>query len=251
MNEIKNLPQIIILYGPVACGKGTQSQILKQKLPNYTHLETGGSLREFVHLHIGHYYKPEITPDPNSTQEDIAIATSIKQNLVNMDPVPAQNLRYVLDKKIEKLLESGQNLIVDGVGRTKEESKWFAGLLASKNLSVAIFHLHLSELNTINRSTHRFYAPDNKNPFPTYDSAKANCPIGQKPYQRPEDQDVDGISKRYHQMYGDNWASMLSIYQKAVRCDLLTIDAGQTITEVTAEILAYLEFYYGTGLGNL
>jgi adenylate kinase family enzyme len=248
---MNQLPQIIILYGPVACGKGTQSQILKEKLPNYTHLETGGSLREFVALHIGKYNESRDNINPTSSSQDVAIAKSIKQNLACMDPVPAINLRYVLEKKINLLLESGANLIVDGVGRTKEESEWFAGLLASKKVSLAIFHLHLSELNTINRSTHRFYSPSNKNPFPSYDAAKANCKEGEKPYQRVEDQDIEGISKRYNLMYGGNWAKMLAIYQKALRCSLLTVDANQSIEAVTNDILFYIDLYYGVKVTNL
>jgi len=54
------MPQVIILYGPPAAGKGTQADFLKQNLPDYFHLDFGTALRSFVASELGNYFDPKV-----------------------------------------------------------------------------------------------------------------------------------------------------------------------------------------------
>lgn len=86
------MPQVIILYGPPASGKGTQADFLKKILPDYFHLDFGTALRSFVAENLGNYFDPIVNAQ---------IAKDIQS--------PA--LQQILDKvNVQKIQKSEQKM---------------------------------------------------------------------------------------------------------------------------------------------
>ena len=86
------MPQVIILYGPPASGKGTQADFLKKILPDYFHLDFGTALRSFVAENLGNYFDPIVN-------------AQIAKDIQN----PA--LQQILDKaNIQKIKKSEQKM---------------------------------------------------------------------------------------------------------------------------------------------
>jgi len=242
---MSNLPQVIILYGPPAAGKGTQALKLKQLLPDYYHLDFGTELRNFVNENIGDYSGVSEEKITVSSDEEITMrARRIRDMMKNYMPVETPDLRFVVEKRINDTIVAGQKMLIEGPGRKIEEAKWLSEFFAKKGLSVAIFHLHLELEEVVKRSTTRYYIPDSKQPYPSYQLAKKDCKDDQEPFQRPEDTDSEGISKRYKLLYSGNFAQIISVYQLQAKSLVLTLDASKAITEVTNDINTYLKEFF-------
>jgi adenylate kinase family enzyme len=239
------LPQIIILYGPPASGKGTQSHILKQKLPDYYHLDFGSELRQFVKENIGEFHQDEEVINPKASPENLEVARRIKNLMKNSSPVETRDLRFVIESAINECVAKGQGMIIEGPGRLVEEAKWLSGFLGQKNVETVIYHLYISLDEVLQRSSTRYYLPSTKKPFKSFEAAKLEAKDGEEPYQRPEDKDPEGTKKRYKELYSDNFAKIISIYQLQAKSLVFTIDASDTVENISQKFVDYLEVFYG------
>ena len=239
-----NLPQIIILYGPPASGKGTQSHILKEKLKDYYHLDFGSELRQFVKDHIGEFHLENQTINPDSSKENLEVAKRIKDRMSKSLPVETPDLRFVIESAINECVEKGQGMIIEGPGRLVEEAKWLSGFLGEKEVKTVIFHLYISLDEVLQRSKGRYYLPSTKKPFKSLEEAKKEAVGGEEPYQRPEDKDVEGTRQRYRLLYSDNFAKIISIYQLQAKSLVFTVDARETVEEVSQTFLNYFKVFF-------
>jgi len=238
-------PQIVILYGPPAAGKGTQAHFLKSKLKDYYHLDFGSELRNFVKENIGDFHLENEILNPTSSEENLIIARRIKKLMKESLPVETPDLRYVIESKINNCVEKEQGMIIEGPGRLVEEARWLSGFLGKKEVSVIIFHLYISLEEVLLRAKTRYYIPSTKKPFKSYKEALKECKEGEKPYRRPEDEDSQGTKQRYKLLYSDHFAKIISIYQLKAKSQVFTIDASQPINQVSEDFLAYFERFFG------
>ncbi len=242
---LQPLPQVIILYGPPAAGKGTQAQFLKKLLPDYYHLDFGTELRKFVAQHLGDYHLAEESVNSDSSVELIAIARSLKFCLKNNLPAKSEDLRFVVEKAFVDNIQEGRGMLVEGPGRLVEEAEWLAGFFDEKEVSVVIFHLHLDLEEVTKRSRSRYYIPSSKKSFISFEAAKDQAQAGEEPYQRPEDLNIEGITQRYRLLYSEKYAKIISIYQLKAKSLVLTVDASEPIEEVSQDLLVYLDKFFG------
>jgi predicted house-cleaning noncanonical NTP pyrophosphatase (MazG superfamily)/adenylate kinase family enzyme len=196
LQNLQNLPKVIIIHGPNAVGKGTVGIRLNNQLLNYHHLDAGTELREFVLLHIGDFALSEETVNLYSDQKDINIARDIKEKLVNSEPVKTHDFNYVVYSKMQAVIKSGQGLLLEGPGRLIPEAIDMSDFFATQKVSVAIFHIKASLQTVIDRSIGR---------------AKKLVEEGKIP--RPEDQDEVVIKKRYTFPYIQNLDQIIQIYK--------------------------------------
>jgi adenylate kinase family enzyme len=245
----KPLPQIIILYGPPAAGKGTQAHFLKDKLPDYYHLDFGSELRQFVKQHLGAFGQNE-TEQPNSTSspEELQVARRVRDLMLASKPVETADLRYVIESSIVDCLNRNQGMLIEGPGRLVEEAQWLSEFLAQKQAEVVIFHLYISLNEVLERSRNRYYLPSTKKPFTSYEEAIAAAQNGEEPYRRPEDDDEANIESRYRSLYADNFAQIISIYQLTAKAQIFNLDARQNISQVSHDILQYFQVFYNQEL---
>jgi adenylate kinase family enzyme len=234
MNKVCLLPHVIILYGPPLAGKGTQAAFLEKLLPDYIHLDFGTSLRDFVAKNI------------ESTDSDIQKrAFSIQTLMAKGSPVETPDLRFVVEKTITDAVKSGQKLLIEGPGRKIEEAIWLSEFFKSLNIDIAIFHLHIDLEVTIERSKWRWYGPNNTYPYIGFEAAKTQCKVGEEPYQRVEDKDPAINTKRYDEIYDDVYARIIQTYQLTGGAYVYTLDASDTIENVSKAIVGYLTNFYG------
>lgn len=244
------LPDVIILYGAPASGKGTQADNLKQYLHryNYTHFDFGGELRKFVTLHLGKYKdlsETEITSFPNPDNNlDITNAIEAGTKMLRGEVVAPDTVWYIMSKQIADALESGERLIVEGLGRTFEDARRFGKIAKSKKLKVCIFHLCITMQESVKRSVTRFYVNGHSKPYSSLKDALENCTNGEKPWQRPEDLDSNTVARRYNNMYAEIYAKVLSILQMDCKADLFIIDGRDSIEDDFKRIREYLLTFY-------
>jgi adenylate kinase family enzyme len=229
-----SLPQVIILYGPPLAGKGTQGAYLESTLPHYTHLDFGTELRDYVAKGL------EQTEDKDMFDRATRMSDLMNRGIA----VDTPDLRFVVEKRITDSITAGKKLLIEGPGRKIEEAQWLSNFFAQKELDVAIFHLHISLDEALRRSLTRWYQPNNALPFFTLEDATKACVIGEKPYQRPEDLDPAINTRRYSEIYLNNFAQVIQAYQLNCDCDVLTVDASVEIKKVSKTISAYLKEYY-------
>lgn len=240
-----HLPQIIILYGPPAAGKGTQAHYLQKILSDYYHLDFGTELRKFVALHLGSYNDELDTINSSSPENLVVIAKSLKSDMRNSLPAKTADLRFVVEQAFVDCISQGKGMLVEGPGRLIEEAEWLSTFFAAHLATVAIFHLHLDLQKVLDRSVNRYYLPSVKKPFSSFDDAQKSAVEDEKPFQRADDTDIDGITKRYKLLYSDQFAKIISIYQLIASSLVLTLDASQPVEDVTQEIIEYLKKFFG------
>ena len=229
----ESLPDIIIVYGPPLAGKGTQGAFLRRLLPEYFHLDFGTQLRAFVAEH--------------ETSEKRAYQTRalrLKKDMAAGKAVLTKDLRFVVEDSIMSALNNGQKLLIEGPGRLLEEARWLSKYIGSRELEVAIFHLHINLEETLRRAQRRWYCPGIDVPFIGYDKAKAQCGKG-KPYQRPEDTDPGINMRRYEALYHSQYAAILQEYQMNAGSTILTLDAKAEVGAVSKVVYRYLQLFYG------
>ncbi len=234
MQTFSQLPEIIILYGPPLAGKGTQAAFLEKLLPDYIHLDFGTAFREFVANHKN-----------NTNSELQQRAVRMETAMAAGSPIETDDLRFVVENTIVESVKSGKKLLIEGPGRKIEEARWLSAFFRELNINIAIFHLHIDLDVTIARSKLRWYAPNNTYPYIGFDAAKAVCTPGDEPYQRVEDKDPAINTKRYNEIYDDVYALIIQTYQLNGGAHVYTLDASDTIENVSTAITTYLSQFYG------
>lgn len=203
----------IVLLGPVGVGKGTQAQILSEKL-SYFHISTGRMIRlqmragtELGHRMQGYYDRGELVPDEEILQ------------LVSPN------------------LEPAGRWILDGFPRNIDQARILDRLLHEKSLELS--HVMVLEAPAAvladrlrgrchSKSTGRTYHLE-YNPPP---DPKLQMDPG--PFVRRSD-DTDAASRRQFEVYHSEADQLKAFYAEK---ELLTeIDGGRPINEVTRSIL--------------
>jgi adenylate kinase len=230
----KELPQIIILYGPAGSGKGTQSKILKEKIPSYYHLDFGTELRKFVKENLG-------SEDPSLQKK----AERIKEQMENGQPVDTPLLRFVVEDSIVKNVKQGKGMLIEGPGRKLEEAEWLSGFFSSHNMDSVIFHLHLNLDVILERLKNRWYLPSSPTPFKSLEEAQKHAKEGEDPYQREDDVNLEAVRHRYKVMYSDVFGKILKIYMIQGGSDIVPVNADQKVEEVHRDIMDILGGKFG------
>ncbi len=133
------MKKIIILMGVPGSGKGTQAKKLAQKY-NYGHISTGDLLRA-------------LDADPNGDVEDKKKLAEMKSGKLVSD-----ELIYKLAfKAMDKYLDAGQGVVLDGAIRNVEQAKKYQEYFVNKSLQseVVVLEIKLSDESSFNRLTKR------------------------------------------------------------------------------------------------
>jgi adenylate kinase family enzyme len=247
--NIDNLPDVIVLFGPPASGKGTQARMLADQLPTYEHMDLGGVLREFVNEKLGSYPdldEEELNKLKNSTDPEIKKALAIKEIMSKGLPVPTEDLWSIIGNRLTSILASGKKLILEGLGRRIADGKIFGQIATEHNLVVSVFHIYISPDEAVKRAKTRYYIPNSSFPYPSLELAQQACTDGQMPYQRADDKDPNIVLSRYKVLYTDIFAKVMSTIQIESRGNLFIVDGHDTVEDINKHIWKYLQVFYVT-----
>ncbi len=210
----------MVLFGPPGAGKGTQAQLLKQRL-SVCHISSGDLFRHHVRhrtplgLQASEYMnKGELVPD------DVTI--DIVLNAVMAVP-------------------DDDGFILDGFPRNSNQARQLEQALVgrSRNLDKVV-HIDVSEPELLRRLGGRFVCRDCQAPNAVSedeDFASKKCgQCGGELYQR--DDDNPEAVKRRIEVYYEETAAVLGFYRK--RGVLVDVPGDSGVNEVNKQVLAAL-----------
>ena len=203
----------IIFIAPPAAGKGTQSNMLKEKF-GYNHISTGDMLREAI----------------NSGSE---IGKEVK-NIIDKGELVSDDLIIKLVKDKLTSLE-GKPFILDGFPRTLNQAKSLDEILTDDYI---VIYLDLDESEAINRITGRLtcncgksYNVNIEELKPKVDGICDNC--GSILIKRDDD-NVESFKVRF-KTFLDNTDSILKYYEDKEK--LIKIDVNKDVQDIFKSIL--------------
>ena len=214
------MPAYIVLLGPPGAGKGTQAQIISEKL-GLPHISSGDIFRENLKsqtelgkLAKGFMDRGELVPD------DLTI-DMIRERLVRTD--------------------CAQGALLDGFPRTVAQAKALDGMLAEFNGKVnAVPYINVPESVLVERLTGRWTCRAEGHVFHEKFSPPKVAGVcdhdGSELYQRADD-NVETVTRRIR-VFLDQTQPLIEYYQQAG--SLLEVDGTQSIDKVGVDLLAGL-----------
>jgi adenylate kinase len=146
--------QVIILFGAPGAGKGTQSELLSDKMDLYL-FETSKILeREFSKAENLSENSPERFIDFDNQKFDILHEKDLWKKGILCDP---PFVTYLVTKEIKKLFDDGKNLVLSGSPRTLYEAEkvmpFVEDLYGKENIKTVL--IEISPDQTIYRNSNR------------------------------------------------------------------------------------------------
>ena len=203
----------IIFIAPPAAGKGTQSNMLKEKF-GYNHISTGDMLREAI----------------NSGSE---IGKEVK-NIIDKGELVSDDLIIKLVKDKLTRLE-GKPFILDGFPRTLNQAKSLDEILTDDYI---VIYLDLAESEAINRITGRLTCNCGKSYNVNIDKLKPKvdgiCDNCGSILIKRDDDNVESFKVRF-KTFLDNTDSILKYYEDKEK--LIKIDVNKDVQDIFESIL--------------
>jgi len=190
--------QIIILFGPPGAGKGTQAELLADKLSLF-YFETSKILEEKFRM------AETLSPD---SPERIIKAEGKDYDIINEKKLWKEGklcsppfVTRLVEEKIKKVFEEGQNIVIAGSPRTLYEAERITPLLkdlyGKENIKVIL--IDISAQQTVFRNSHRRICGLMRHPI-LWDKETENltiCPLdGSKLIKREGLDDPESIKVR-------------------------------------------------------
>lgn len=229
--------QVIILFGPPGAGKGTQSELLAEKLGLYL-FETSKILeREFKKAESLHEDSSERFVEFEGEKFDILNEYKIwKQGVLCSPPF----VTYLVQKEIKRLFEDGDNLVLSGSPRTLYEAEkimpFIAELYGKENIKICL--IEISAEVTVFRNTHRKICELMRHSilFNKETEKLKLCPLdGSKLVKRKDLDDAKTIKTRLEQ-YKERTLPLFE-YFKNNGFDVKKNDGEKSVAEVHQDIL--------------
>jgi adenylate kinase len=214
--------QLIVLFGPPGCGKGTQSQILN-KQHNYVQLGMSALLEEYI-----------------SQSKDLKIEQiridRIKNNFKQGELVAFEDVVSIMEMNFSKNLKKGKMITLDGFPRTENQSIWLSGLITKDKVKTLFIHFDLQLEEVIRRIDHRWFVEGSNAIYSSQEEALANAPKSQNPYRRDLDLNQDIIIKRYNEQYWNGKHDIIAGIENNQFVDIIHIDASLSVAQITKHI---------------
>jgi adenylate kinase len=219
------MKKIIILMGVPGSGKGTQAKKMVAQY-GYGHISTGDLLRA-------------LDKDESADPADIQMLADMKAG-----KLVADTLIYKLAfAEIEKNLDAGKGVILDGAIRNLSQAQKYDAFFAEKNLSdeVLVIEMALSDETSYSRLANRRVcsACGHILPFTPETQKMTTCPDCGGELVTRQDDNPEVIEKRIAEQGNEVIKPILDYYRE--RGVLVAIDAEKGIEEVDEEIRGIVE----------
>ena len=211
----------LVLFGPPGAGKGTQAQLLRDKL-NLAHISSGDLFRHNLN---------------NKTPLGLKAAEYMNQGELVPDEV---TIDIVLDKVLS--LNSAEGFILDGFPRNRNQAEVLEKALTQRSRNIdKVVHIDVSQEELVRRLGGRYICRDCQAPhsidamaLSQNDTKCAQC--GGEIYQREDDR-AEAVQKRI-QVYHDETVPVLDFYRD--RDLLLDVSGLNSVGKVNQDVLSGL-----------
>ena len=208
----------LVLFGPPGAGKGTQAQLLRDRL-KVAHISSGDLFR----CHLG---------------KETALGLRAKEYINKGELVPDDVTLDIILNKIMSIPD-GEGFILDGFPRTPHQADALEKKLAAEaRILDKVVHLDVSEPELLRRLGGRYICRSCQAPHAIGEDEEAkkcdNC--GGELYQRDDDAPV-AVKKRI-EVYNAQTIPVLDFYRD--RGVLVDISGDETVDEVNKQVLAAL-----------
>ena len=208
----------LVLFGPPGAGKGTQAQLLRDRL-KVVHISSGDLFR----CHLG---------------KGTALGRRVKEYINKGELVPDDvTLEIILDKVMS--IPDDEGFILDGFPRTTHQADALEKKQAAESRILdKVVHLDVSEPELLRRLGGRYICRSCRAPHAIGEGGEGkkcdNC--GGELYQRDDDAPV-AVKKRI-EVYNAQTIPVLDFYRD--RGVLVDISGDGTVDEVNKQVLAAL-----------
>ena len=208
----------LVLFGPPGAGKGTQAQLLRDRL-KVVHISSGDLFR----CHLG---------------KGTALGLRVKEYINKGELVPDDvTLEIILDKVMS--IPDDEGFILDGFPRTTHQADALEKKLAAESRILdKVVHLDVSEPELLRRLGGRYICRSCRAPHAIGEGEEGkkcdNC--GGELYQRDDDAPM-AVKKRI-EVYNEQTIPVLDFYRD--RGVLVDISGDGTVDEVNKQVLAAL-----------
>lgn len=242
-NLIENLPQILLPFGPNGSGKGTQTNILAERL-NYNIVGLGESCREYTNKNHN-----------SQIPEAFERAKKMNATMLSGGLVTINDLSFVVEYRINSEIETKSNVIIDGLGRSVEEANVFGKMLKGFATESCIVRIDLPLELAIERSSKRCFVKINNKEkmFACHEDALAEISklgLGRSDIYRREDDNEQIVIERYNRTQS-TIEEATKIYQELTRAKIVEVDGSLLVESVTQNIITGLRNLYGQNSANL
>ncbi len=225
------MPQVIILFGPPGAGKGTQAELLSDKL-NLYYLETSKIIEANV---------------MNAKEGDYAEVEGKKYYFLDEKKLWQEGIlcsppfvSFLVKQKIEELAKEGKGVVMAGSPRTLPEGKDQVPLL--KKLygadGIKIVLIELSPEQTIWRNSHRRICELMRHPILFTEETKdlTRCPLdGSKLMKRESLDDPETIKVRLKE-YKERTLPLVEYFEQE-GLKVKKVEGDQSVEDVHKDIL--------------
>lgn len=202
----------IIFIAPPAAGKGTQSNMLKEKF-DYAHISTGDMLREAI----------------NSGSK---LGMDVKNIIDKGELVSDDIIIKLVEEKLASL--NGKPFILDGFPRTLNQAKSLDNIIDDNYVAI---YLDLSEEEAVKRITGRLTCSCGKSYNVSIDSLKPKvegiCDDCGSALIKRDDDNVDAFKVRF-KTFLDNTNGLLDYYEEKNK--LVRINVNRDVLEIFNDI---------------
>ncbi len=227
--------QVIILFGAPGAGKGTQAELLSDRL-NLYYFETSKILEQKFKE------AEEISEDKRVIETDGEKYNILDEKKLWQEGVLCSPpfVTYLVQEKVKKLFNQGKNLVIAGSPRTIYEGKKIMPLLEElyKLEKIKVFLINISPEETIFRNSHRRICELMRHPI-LYNEETKNlkiCPLdGSRLIKRKGLDDPETIKVRLKEYKERTFPLMEYFKEKGINVN--EINGEQTVANVFEDIL--------------
>lgn len=210
----------IVFFGAPGAGKGTQANIVSQKL-NLVHIASGDLFRESLE---------------QGTELGIRAKSYMEQGMLVPDEI---TIRMVLERMSAADCKSG--VILDGFPRNLQQAKALDKALSQQAKAIdAAVYIKVAKERLLKRLSGRWICRDCQMPYHAVDSPpklQGRCDkCGGELYQRPDD--TFETARKRLEVYATQTAPLIDYYVRAGK--LLEVDGEGSIDEVSQRIVTAL-----------
>lgn len=217
-----NLPKVIYVMGPPGAGKGTQAELLAQKI-NYHRFSTGDAFRHVAAL-------------PTD------LGRTVKETIDNGYLAPPALAAEIVIEAVKERLASGRGLIFDGTPRTVEEAALVDAFFKEQNYGrPLVIMLDVNQAEMARRNAERRFCLGIQGGFAvTNEHDVARCAtLGGTVGARPDD-DPKKFNVRWREFKERTWPVIAAYNKQGVAH---VIDGQRPIPDVHQAIMAVVKSY--------